>query len=74
MLIRKARDSDAQVIADIILPTIRAGATFSLDPKMNEADALAYWMGPDKETFVVEAKEIIVGKYRAASEFTLHFS
>ena len=63
MLIRNARASDARAIADVILPTIREGATFSLDPKMHEADALAYWMGPDKETFVVEAEEIIVGTY-----------
>ncbi len=42
MLIRKASGSDAQAIADIILPTIREGATYSLDPEMTEADALAY--------------------------------
>jgi ribosomal protein S18 acetylase RimI-like enzyme len=63
MLIRKASGSDAQAIADIILPTIREGATYSLDPEMTEADALAYWMGPDKETFVAEAEDIIVGTY-----------
>ena len=63
MLIRKASASDAQAIAEIILPTIRQGATYSLDPEMTEAAALAYWMGPDKETFVAEAEEIIVGTY-----------
>jgi L-amino acid N-acyltransferase YncA len=63
MLIRKANPSDAQAIADIILPTIREGATYSLDPDMSEADALAYWMGSDKETFVAEAEGAVVGTY-----------
>jgi L-amino acid N-acyltransferase YncA len=63
MVIRKARCSDAPAIAGIILPTIREGTTYSLDPDMTEADALAYWMGSDKETFVAEAGSIIAGTY-----------
>lgn len=63
MLIRKAGPSDAEAIAAIILPTIREGATYALDPNMSEADALAYWMGPDKETFVAEDDGVIVGTY-----------
>jgi hypothetical protein len=30
---------------------------------MSEADALAYWLGPDKETFVAEEDNAIVGTY-----------
>ena len=30
---------------------------------MSEADALAYWMAPDKETFVAEEDGAIVGTY-----------
>jgi len=63
MLIRKAEIADTQAIADIILPTIREGATYSLDPHLSEADALAYWMGTDKETFVAEVEGEIVGTY-----------
>ncbi len=63
MLIRKAEAADAQAIAAIILPTIREGTTYSLDPKMSESDALAYWIGPDKETFVAEDAGQIVGTY-----------
>ena len=63
MLIRKAEPADAQAIATIILPIIREGATYSLDPNMSEADALAYWMGPDKETFVAEDGGEIAGTY-----------
>jgi ribosomal protein S18 acetylase RimI-like enzyme len=63
MLIRKAELADAQAIATIILPIIREGATYALDPDLSEADALAYWMGPDKETFVAEDQGEVVGTY-----------
>jgi len=63
MLIREAAPADAQAIAAIILPTIRAGATYSLDPSMSEDEALAYWAGADKETFVAEDAGEIVGTY-----------
>lgn len=52
--IRKAEPRDAASIADIILPIIREGATYTLDANMNRDEALAYWMSPDKETFVAE--------------------
>ncbi|WPB79125.1 GNAT family N-acetyltransferase [Archangium violaceum] len=63
MLIRNAEADDAKAIAAIILPTIREGTTYALDPNMSEADALAYWMGPDKETFVAEEDGVILGTY-----------
>ncbi|WP_163866720.1 GNAT family N-acetyltransferase [Myxococcus eversor] len=63
MLIRRAEAVDAAGIAAIILPTIREGTTYALDTNMSEADALAYWMGPDRETFVAEEDGVIVGTY-----------
>ena len=63
MQIRKAEARDAAAIAAIILPTIRAGATYALNPDMSEADALAYWLAPEKETFVAEEEGAIVGTY-----------
>jgi ribosomal protein S18 acetylase RimI-like enzyme len=61
--VRKAEPGDAKAVAAIILPIIREGATYALDPGMSEADALAYWMGPDKQTFVAEADGVILGTY-----------
>ena len=61
--IRQAESADAGAIAAIILPIIREGATYTLDPNMSEAAAVAYWMAPDKETFVAEEDGIIVGTY-----------
>lgn len=63
MQIRKARTSDGPAILEIILPVIREGATYSLDPDMGEAAALAYWMNPDQDTFVAEESNVIVGTY-----------
>ena len=54
MLIRPARPEDAPAIWAIMEPVIRAGDTYALDPQMSETEALAYWLAPEKETFVVE--------------------
>ena len=59
--IRPATDTDREAIASIILPIIRAGETYALDPAMSEADALAYWLGPDRATFVAEADGAVLG-------------
>lgn len=63
MLIRPARHEDRSAILSIIGPTIRAGETYTLDPAMGEAEALAYWLAADKETFVAEDEGVIVGTY-----------
>lgn len=63
MLIRPAHENDAPAIWRIIGPTIRAGETYALDRKMSEADALAYWLGDDRETFVAEENGEIIGTY-----------
>lgn len=69
LLIRRADARDAVAIARIIVPTIREGATFALDRAMSEADALAYWLGPEKETFVaVDAGEIVGTYYIRANQ------
>ncbi|MBC2667942.1 GNAT family N-acetyltransferase [Novosphingobium piscinae] len=63
MQIRPAEPADAPAIAGIILPVIRAGETYALDPGMSEEAALAYWLGPDRATFVAEDKGTILGTY-----------
>jgi ribosomal protein S18 acetylase RimI-like enzyme len=61
--VRKAEVGDAAAIAAIILPTIRDGATYTLDPNMSEGEALAYWLAPDKETFIAEEEGVALGTY-----------
>lgn len=63
MHIRKAEPADAAAIAGIIMPTIRDGTTYALDRDMTEAQALAYWTGADRETFVAVDEGRIVGTY-----------
>src|SRR5215467_1175382 len=63
MHVRKATARDAPAIAAIIVPIIREGATYTLDPEMSESEALAYWMGGDKETFVAEQDGVVLGTY-----------
>jgi len=63
MNIRKATESDARAVTAIIIPIIREGTTYTLDPAMSEAEALAYWMGHDKETFVAEQDGVVLGTY-----------
>jgi ribosomal protein S18 acetylase RimI-like enzyme len=63
MTIRSAGPDDAAAIWSIIGPIIRAGETYALDPHMPEADALAYWLAADKETFVAEEDGAILGTY-----------
>lgn len=61
--IRPAQSDDAAAIAAIILPVIRAGETYALDPAMSEDAALAYWLGDGKTVFVFEDEGAILGTY-----------
>jgi ribosomal protein S18 acetylase RimI-like enzyme len=63
MLIRPAEKRDEDAIWAVIEPTIRAGETYTLDRDLSREDALAYWMGPDRETFVAEDDGLALGTY-----------
>lgn len=63
LAIRTATSSDAPAIWSIIGPTIRVGETYALARDMSETDALAYWLGSDRRTFVAERDGRIVGTY-----------
>lgn len=63
MQIRRAQPSDTRAIAEIIIPIFREGSTYAVDKDISEADALAYWLSPEKETFVAEADGQILGTY-----------
>ncbi len=63
MEIRAAANGDAPAIWSILAPIIRAGETFALPRGMSEADVLAHWMGPDRETFVAVEDGRVQGTY-----------
>ncbi len=61
--IRQAVQDDRNAIWSIIGPVIRAGETYTYDRDWSREDALAYWCGADKHTFVAEADGIVLGTY-----------
>ena len=61
--IRPARPDDSEIIWAVIEPTIREGATYTLDPAMTKDAALSYWLGKDKKTFVALRDGHIIGTY-----------
>ncbi|AKT42507.1 GNAT family N-acetyltransferase [Chondromyces crocatus] len=63
MHLRPATQDDEEAIWSILGPTIRSGETYALPRGMDEASALAYWMGPAHETFVADDHGQIVGTY-----------
>jgi L-amino acid N-acyltransferase YncA len=64
MQIRPATPDDHAAIWAILEPIIRAGETYALPRDMTARDALAYWTGPDRQTFVATtADETIIGTY-----------
>ena len=63
MLIRPATLSDHAAIWSILEPIIRAGETYALPADMSRESALAYWRGPDRETFVFEESGEVLGTY-----------
>jgi hypothetical protein len=61
--VRRAEPRDAAEITAIIVPTIREGAAYALDPSVSAIDPLAYWMSTDKKTFVAEEDGVILATY-----------
>ncbi|MER0237456.1 GNAT family N-acetyltransferase [Fulvimarina sp. MAC8] len=62
-VIRAASESDANKIWRIIEPIISEGETYALDRQMSRPDALAYWCGADRSTFVAESGGVVLGTY-----------
>jgi len=48
---------------NILEPVIRAGETYALPRDMSESAAMAYWTGPEGETFVAEDGGQVLGTY-----------
>lgn len=61
--IRPARPEDWPAIRAIVAPVLAAGETYSMPRDMSEEALRAYWLGPDKETFVAVENGAILGTY-----------
>ncbi len=63
MIIRPATAKDEDAIWQILEPVLREGQTYALAQDLSRANALAYWLGPGKQTFVALDGGKIVGTY-----------
>jgi ribosomal protein S18 acetylase RimI-like enzyme len=63
VLIRHAQPEDQDSLWRILESVIRAGETFPLPRDMSQAEALAYWIRGDRETFVAEEGDRVLGTY-----------
>lgn len=63
MIIRPARSSDDQAIWSMIQPVIRSGETYALPRDMSEQEAVSYWTGTDRQTFIAEQDGEVLGTY-----------
>lgn len=62
-VIRPAQPADAGAIWSILEPVIRAGETYALPRDMTRQAAVNYWMNADRETFVAEENQQILGTF-----------
>ncbi|MEL7043184.1 MAG: N-acetyltransferase [Pseudomonadota bacterium] len=63
MEVRQANAADYVAIAKIIIPVFRSGETYTIEPEISEADAIAYWTAPEKTTFVALVDGEVLGTY-----------
>ena len=61
--IRPATPADASAIWSIIGAVIAAGETYALPRDLTREAGLAYWLGPDRETFVAVEDGQVLGTY-----------
>jgi L-amino acid N-acyltransferase YncA len=61
--IRLATEADNHAIWEMFHEVIVAGETFAFDPKMSRKDALIFWCGPRKHTYVAEEDGRVLGSY-----------
>jgi len=61
--VRPVEPADHSEIWAILEPVFRAGDTYTIDPDISRAEALAYWLGASHGTFVAEMGGRILGTY-----------
>lgn len=63
LTVRPYEPRDADAVWPILAPVIEAGETYPVPRDMTCEGALAWWAGPDRETFVAKEAGAIVGTY-----------
>tara|TARA_R100001086_G_scaffold247591_1_gene182251 strand:- start:2395 stop:2925 length:531 start_codon:yes stop_codon:yes gene_type:complete len=63
LVIRPAKASDAEQIAQILQPVLQAGGTYALPRDWSSDETIAYWLAADKNSLVATLNDEIVGTY-----------
>lgn len=63
LTIRPAEPRDRAAVWAILEPMIRGGETYTIPSDIAESEALDYWLGPDRDSFVAERAGTILGTY-----------
>lgn len=63
MIIRQAKEKDADALWEMIAPVIQAGETYALPKGWDQDEALAYWMAEGHRVFVAEENGVLLGTY-----------
>ncbi len=63
IVIRPFRAADGDGLWAIIEPVLREGRTYALPADWSRDEALAYWLADDKQTYVAEAGDALLGAY-----------
>ena len=61
--IHLAMAEDADIIWQILAPVIGAGETYALPRDWSQKQTIAYWLAPDKQSFVADLDGRIAGTY-----------
>lgn len=60
---RRVLSKDRQALWQVIQPSIRKGGTYVFSPNSDEDKIMGYWLGNDKQTYVVDIIGKIVGTF-----------
>lgn len=69
MIIRPVAPHDHDAVYAMIDPVFQAGETYAIDRDMDRAATLAYWLHPEKQTFVAEQDGQVLGTYYLVRNF-----
>lgn len=63
LTLRPVTSGDENALWAMLRPVFRAGDTYAVDPGISRADALAYWTGADRGTWLAQADGQPLGSY-----------
>lgn len=69
LTVRTAEAQDWPAIWSILEPVFHAGETYAVSPEISELEARAYWLAPERTTYVAQDGENLLGTYYRIANF-----